>query len=120
MKNLLNTVLTLVSLGITAGFALLIIGLGYFFMSLALTFGWMAVMGLIVFIGLIGFIEGTIWTLVTAPFTLIAGIFRQDLPHVPSAEVKTTSQLVSLTLGLLMVIGAILATLEFMTQGAGP
>lgn len=117
MKAILNTILALAGLIVTAGFALLIVGLGYFFMSIALNFGWAAVIGLIVFIGLIGFIEGTIWTLLTAPFVLIAGIFQTKEPRAPSDAEKTTSQLVSLTLGLLMVVGAIVATLQFIVQG---
>lgn len=114
----LGKIFDFVSIAFTALFALLIVGLGYFFMNLALHFGWFAVLGLVCLIAIAGVIEGSIMAIITAPYTIVATVIRARSKTESAPVDPLGSKLLSSAIMLLMVVGAILATLQYIIQGS--
>ncbi|MDX8347882.1 hypothetical protein SLH49_07780 [Cognatiyoonia sp. IB215446] len=103
-----------------AGFALLIVGLGYFVMTVGLNFGWIAIVGFLAFVAFVGILEGAIQTVMLAPFYVIKAIFGRRKPVTSdelNAEGKAELRLMRNGVLSCFAIGAMIAIIQFIITG---
>jgi|GEM_PF-4348033 len=123
MKVIINKALGIISVLVTFLAALLVCGLGYFLTSLALNFGWRALAALLCIFVIFSVLEGVALAIVTAPFTVGSALYRRvrSIDVKPeekeSPEDKARSKLLSKIIVLLLVLGALIAGLQFIIQG---
>lgn len=118
MKQAFNTLLTVLQFVAVGGFAFLIAGLGYIYMAFGLNFGWIAVVGLIALIFIMGMIEGGLMAIVLSPFNLFKAIRSGgNPPPEPSVAERTTTALLRNGVLTCIAVGALVAVIQHLLTG---